>query len=223
MLLDWSSEPRLLEAAEEEERRQSGDWRRGESEAGQSAMWYRRMPSASLVLSTLRPIFLVDAAADEAPDAVVPASRWPWRSRPTSRRPCGAAAPARWPSCCPRAPWARRPSVLAALVALAFFGAPVAVSVAAAVSGAAGGVQFLDGLPDPGHGALAVRELLDRLQVGAESGDAGEAVPDLDQAVGGPVGGELGKFLLAGELLLAFGDLLGGREGCDGVVVVDGK
>jgi hypothetical protein len=89
--------------------------------------------------------------------------------------------------------------------------------------GRGGGVQLLDGLPDPGHGALAVRELLDRLQVAAESGDAGEAVPDLDQAVGGPVGGELGKLLFGGEVLLAFGDLLGGREGRDGVVVVDGE
>src|ERR1035437_8032767 len=31
-----------------------------------------------------------------------------------------------------------------------------------------GAVQSLDGLPDPGHGALAVGELLDRLQVAAK-------------------------------------------------------
>ena len=86
-----------------------------------------------------------------------------------------------------------------------------------------GGAQWLDGLPDPGHGALAVGELLDRLEIAAESGHPREAVPDLDQAVGRPVGGELGKLLFGGEVLLAFGDLLGVREGCDGVVVVDGK
>ena len=34
MLSDWSAELRLLEAAKEEERRQSGDWRRGVAEAG---------------------------------------------------------------------------------------------------------------------------------------------------------------------------------------------
>ena len=44
-----------------------------------------------------------------------------------------------------------------------------------------------------------------------------------DQPIGRPVGGEFGQFLFAGELFLAFRNLLGGGEGGDGVVVVDGK
>jgi hypothetical protein len=43
----------------------------------------------------------------------------------------------------------------------------------------------------------------------------------LGQPVGRPVGGEFGQLFLAGELLLAFRDLLGGGEGGDGVVGVD--
>jgi len=81
---------------------------------------------------------------------------------------------------------------LAVLVALAFFGRALG-HLGRGGGGFLGGggrlrrgaVQSLDGLPDSGHGALAVRELLDRLQVAGESGDAGKAVPDLDQAVGG--------------------------------------
>ena len=74
-----------------------------------------------------------------------------------------------------------------------------------------GGRQCLDGLPDPGDRRLAVRELLDRLEV-AEGQHAGEGVPDLDEAGDGPVGGELGEFLLGGETILAFGNLLGGAK-----------
>jgi type II secretory pathway predicted ATPase ExeA len=39
-------------------------------------------------------------------------------------------------------------------------------------------------------GRLAVRELLDRFQVGSESGHAGEAIPDGQQALGRPGGGQ---------------------------------
>jgi hypothetical protein len=52
--------------------------------------------------------------------------------------------------------------------------------------------------PDPANRRLAVRELLDRLEV-AEGRDAGEAVPGLDEAADGPLAGEFGEFLLGGE------------------------
>jgi hypothetical protein len=66
----------------------------------------------------------------------------------------------------------------------------------------AGAQQFLserlDGLPDARDRGLAVRELLDRLEV-AEGRRAGEGVPDFDEPRDGPVGGELSQFLLGCE------------------------
>jgi len=82
-----------------------------------------------------------------------------------------------------------------------------------------GGIQSLDGLPDPGDGRLAVRELLDRLQF-VEGDRAGERVPDLDEAADGPLGAVSGEFLFAVEVLVTFRYLLGGSEGRDVVVGV---
>jgi len=122
---------------------------------------------------------------------------WPWA--PSWRRWCSWLP---WPSSAhPWAPWARGWRLPGQRGRLR-----------------RGAVQSLDGLPDPGHGALAVRELLDRLQVAGESGDAGKAVPDLDQAVGGPVGGELGKLLLRWRIALGLRESARRREGGDGVV-----
>jgi hypothetical protein len=47
---------------------------------------------------------------------------------------------------------------------------------------------------------LAAGELLDWLQI-VERGDSCEAVPDRDQAGAGPIGGELGQFLLGRKRL----------------------
>jgi len=58
----------------------------------------------------------------------------------------------------------------------------------------------LRGLPDPGDGALAVGEAPDLLQI-AEGRGTGKAVPDLDQAAGGPVLGGVGEFLLGSEVV----------------------
>ena len=64
--------------------------------------------------------------------------------------------------------------------------------------------QGLDSLPDPAGRRLAVRELLDRLQ-SVEGHHSREAVPNLGEAVDGPLGGELGELLLGGEMGVAFG------------------
>lgn len=84
------------------------------------------------------------------------------------------------------------------------------------------GRQGLDGAPDPRDGSLAVGELLHRFEV-AERRHAGEGVPDLDQPLGGPVGGELRQFLLARESRVVVRDLIPGEVGGDGVVGVNGK
>ena len=67
-----------------------------------------------------------------------------------------------------------------------------------------GCAQSLNGCPDAADGCLPAAELLHRLL-------AGEAVPDLNQPVGGPIGGELVQFLNGLELLDGFGvfDILG--------------
>jgi len=52
----------------------------------------------------------------------------------------------------------------------------------------------LDRFPDPAHRRRPIRELLD----GREAGDT---VPDLNQPVRQPGGGEIRQFLLAGEYL----------------------
>jgi len=154
--------------------------------------------------------------------------------------PCGAAGPGPGPFCCPRRAPVSFLAVLAALAAAAWpssrpscFGRALRVVGILGPGGGlwrnvgrlwrGGGIQFLDGFPDPGHGALAVRELLDRLQVGADSGDSGKAVPDLDQPVGRPVGGKLGQLLLMANCSWPSRNLLGGGEGGEGVLSVDGE
>jgi len=117
------------------------------------------------------------------------------------------------------------------LVALAFFGAPLgALGAGVAASWAAVVVSGGRRRPVPGL-AFQIRATALLRSVNFLTGfrpPANPATPAkpfqiLDQAVGGPVGGELGKLLFAGELFLAFRNLLGGGEGGDGVVVVDAE
>ena len=97
--------------------------------------------------------------------------------------------------------------------------APQAAPVAPKKAKATKQAKAKDATPTARDGRLAVRELLDLLQV-AEGDYSREGIPDLGEAGDGPVGGEFGELLLGGETVLAFGNLLGGGEG--GNVVVGG-
>jgi len=87
-----------------------------------------------------------------------------------------------------------------------------------------GGLQSLDGLPDPGDRRLAVGELLDGLQL-AERRRAGEAVPDLGEFIAAHALDQLFEFLLARKSVdvLARRDFLGGGIDGDVVVAIDGE
>jgi hypothetical protein len=83
--------------------------------------------------------------------------------------------------------------------------------------------EQLDRLPDSLDPRLAVHELGDRLQVAKGAGDAGEAVPELNQAADRPLGGRLGELLLGREQdrsVLGGGRVLVRR---DVVIFVDGE
>ena len=65
------------------------------------------------------------------------------------------------------------------------------------------GKHSLDSLPYAGNRCLPVREFLHGLQI-VKRRHAGEGVPDVDQAVGGPGTGELVQFLGGAEIFGGF-------------------
>jgi hypothetical protein len=80
-------------------------------------------------------------------------------------------------------------------------------------------VREPDALPNIACGSLDLLEALDRLH-------SGQAVPNRDQAFGGPIGREAIQFLRGCEelkLSVGSGDFLVGREGGDVVVSIDGE
>jgi hypothetical protein len=95
-----------------------------------------------------------------------------------------------------------------------------AFAFAGAVSGFTALAQALNARPDPADGCLRVLQLLRRLL-------ARQAVQDRQQALGGPSGGQLCEFLLAGEgvkrCLRGGGGLFRGRKRHDFVLFVDRK
>jgi hypothetical protein len=85
-------------------------------------------------------------------------------------------------------------------------------------------VQALEGLPNSGYGFVAILKLLHRLQIGAESGDAGERIPDRHETVHGPARGQRPQRVLAGKRLPARGlGLMRVGECSDVVIGVDRK
>jgi hypothetical protein len=82
-------------------------------------------------------------------------------------------------------------------------------------------VEALEDLPNPSHGDVAALKLLHRLQVGGESGDSGERVPDGNESVHGSSRGQRVQGFLAGKRLPVRGRLGFLRVGERGDVVIE--
>jgi len=81
-------------------------------------------------------------------------------------------------------------------------------------------VEALEDLPNPSHGDVAALKLLHRLQVGGESGDSGERIPDGNESVHGSSRGQRVQGFLAGKRLPVRGRLGFLRVGERGDVVI---